>query len=233
VIRVRGLSKRYGPKLVLHSIDLDVGPGEMVAVIGPNGAGKTTMLRVLGGSVLPDAGSLTVAGHDLCARRDAAARAGIGLVIGEERSFFWRLSGQQNLEFFAALHGYRRREARLRAETALAQVDLGSVARQRVDRYSTGMRDRLGIARALLGQPRVLLLDEPTRSLDPLSAASVQSLLSRLSLDGAAVLCATHNLDEAAGASRVLVLKGGSLSGRLDRPSGALAVERLLHEALR
>lgn len=220
-IHAVGLSKRFGPVQALAGVDLDLEPGEVVAVLGRNGAGKSTLIRILATSVLPDGGRAWVAGADVVA--DAATvRRHIGLVLGEDRSFFWRLSGRSNLEFFAALHGMRRTEARQAAEAALSAVGLVETSDRRVDRYSTGMRSRLGIGRALLGSPSVLLLDEPTRSLDPLASAGVRDLVRTLCAErSVSVLLATHDLHEAAAlASRVIIMSDGRVrsrsSGRVD-----------------
>ncbi|MGH9102094.1 MAG: ABC transporter ATP-binding protein, partial [Acidimicrobiales bacterium] len=151
-IVVAGLHRRFGPVVALQGVDLEVPPGQIVALLGENGAGKTTLIRVLSNVLVPDAGRVSVAGHDL-GSEPRAARARTGVVLGEERSFFWRLSGAANLEFFAALQGLRRSVARHRVEEVLAMVELSEVAGRRVDRYSSGMRARLGLARGLLGSP--------------------------------------------------------------------------------
>jgi ABC-2 type transport system ATP-binding protein len=209
-IRTTGVVKRFGPVLALAGVDVEVSRGEIVALLGRNGAGKSTLIRILATSVEPDDGQVLVAGIDVI-RHPQSARRRIGLVLGEDRSFFWRLSGQQNLEFFAAMRGLSRREARATAVRALGAVGLFDVSDRRVDRYSTGMRSRLGIARALLGSPNVLLLDEPTRSLDPASAIEVRALLRSLADElQVSVLFATHDLHEAAAtASRVIILEAG------------------------
>ncbi|MGH2373529.1 MAG: ABC transporter ATP-binding protein, partial [bacterium] len=149
----------------LHAVNLVVERGEIFGLMGPNGAGKTTLLRVLATLILPSQGWARVAGADVVHDGGAVRRA-IGLAAGEQRGFYWRLNGIENMEFFGGLLGLAPIEARRRAEHVLEVVDLLPYAREIVEYYSTGMRQRLGIARALLGTPRVLLLDEPTRSLD-------------------------------------------------------------------
>jgi ABC-type multidrug transport system ATPase subunit len=209
-IRAHGVKKAFGPVQALDGVDLDVRAGQITALLGRNGAGKSTLIRILATAILPDGGDVWVDGLDVVAN-SAGVRKRIGLVLGDERSHFWRLSGLQNLEFFAALHGLTADDARRSAREALAAVGLADVAKQRVDRYSTGMRSRLGIARSLLGSPSVLLLDEPTRSLDPGSAYEVRGLVRGLVEDrGVAVLLATHDLHEAAAmADQVIVLDRG------------------------
>ena len=151
-IRVRGIVKRFAGHTALDSVDLDVAPGEVVALLGPNGAGKSTLLRILGTTVLPDEGTATVGGHDV-ANDAVAVRRRIGVTLGDERSWYWRLSGRQNLEFFGAMYGLRRRAARARAAGLLREVGLEQAADRRFDGYSSGMRARLSMARALLAEP--------------------------------------------------------------------------------
>ena len=226
-IEVEGLCKRFGDIEALAGVSLNVAPGEIVALLGPNGAGKSTLLRILATLITPDAGSVMIAGHDT--RADPlAARAAFGLVLGEERSLFWRLSGRQNLEFFASLQGLDRRRTAERAGELLDRFGLAAVADRRCGEYSTGMRARLGLARALIAEPPVLLLDEPARSLDPVAAADLRTVLRRLSSEGGtAVLYATHDLHDAAevaartiglGAGRVAFEHGaGTSAGDLER----------------
>jgi ABC-2 type transport system ATP-binding protein len=193
-------------------ITLDIDPGEVFGVMGPNGAGKTTLLKVLSTLILPSRGSARVDGSDLVHGAHAVRRS-VGIATGEERGFYWRLTGMENLEFFAGLRGFAPREARQRAAEALEMVDLGPRAKDPVIRYTTGMRQRLSLARALLARPRVLLLDEPTRSLDPMAAQAVQALVRRLAAeDRITIMIATHNLEEAeAVCTRVAVLSDGTV----------------------
>jgi ABC-2 type transport system ATP-binding protein len=226
---VQGLTKRFGAVTALAGIDLSVAPGEVVTLLGPNGAGKSTLIRILATTVLPDEGSVHVAGYDAVAQPTAVRRS-FGLALGDERSWYWRLSGRRNLEFFAALYGLRRREAAARVDVLLREIGLADAADRRFDGYSTGMRMRLSLARALLPDPRVLLLDEPTRSLDPLAASAFQArVLELASARRMAVLYATHDLHEAAEiASRVLILVRGRVAATLAGGSDAAALERSL-----
>ena len=218
-LELRGVTKRFGETPALRGVDLDVPVGQVTALIGPNGAGKSTLMRILATTVLPDAGSVLVAGRDAVAD-PRAARAAVGLTLGDERSFFWRLSGRQNLEFFARLQGLRRGALATRVRDVLECVGLADVAGRRVDRYSTGMRVRLGLARALLGTPPILLLDEPTRSLDDGAASGVRMLVRQLATSGrTSVLMATHDLAEAAEvADEVVVLSAGRVVARCRPP---------------
>jgi ABC-2 type transport system ATP-binding protein len=222
-ISVVGLKKTFGTNAALGGVEFSVPFGGITALIGRNGAGKSTLIRIAATLILPDEGTVVVDGFDV-AQHPNMARRRLGLALGEDRSFFWRLSGRRNLEFFAALHGLGSKSAAAACDRVLEAVGLTSVADRRVDRYSTGMRSRLGIARALLGEPSVLLLDEPTRSLDPESAREIQHLMAALAQDhNAAVMVATHDLSEAAAlASQVLVMKGGSITDRVT-PNGDIA----------
>jgi ABC-2 type transport system ATP-binding protein len=185
--------------------------GELVGLLGPNGAGKTTLIKVLCGLVLPDAGSATVLGVPV---GSAGLPHVLGLVHGEERSFYWRLTARENLHFFGRLHGLAGAALARRAAELLERVHLAADADRRFADYSSGMRQRLAIARALLADPEVLLMDEPTRSLDPVSAAEQRDwirneLHARL---GKTMLIATHNLREAeALCDRVVVMAKGTV----------------------
>lgn len=200
------------PVRALRAFTLKIEPGEIFGLLGPNGAGKTTLLKVLATVLLPSEGKATVAGADLL-REPGKVRRAIGLATGDERGAHWRISGRENLEFFAGLLGAPPREARRRADAVLEVVDLLPHARELVGRYSTGMRQRLALARALLADPPVLLLDEPTRSLDLVGAERILGVIQRLARDsGKTVLLATHALGEAARVcDRVAVLSAGSL----------------------
>ena len=212
--------------LALDRLDLDVERGEIVALLGPNGAGKSTLLRILGTTVLPDDGTAEVCDVDVVAD-PARARRQVGLMIGDERSLYWRLSGRGNLVFFAALHGMRRRHALTRAAELLELVGLVEAADRSVLGYSSGMRARLSLARALLAQPPLLLLDEPTRSLDPLAASGFRDTAASLAHEReTGILLATHDLHEAVAVSdRVVILSAGRAV--LDERASDIDAERL------
>jgi ABC-2 type transport system ATP-binding protein len=208
VIEVDELRRRFGEVEALRGVSLEVGAGEIHAVLGPNGAGKTTLMRILCGLVDPSAGSAYVL--DQRAGGSPSIRESIGLVPSGDRSFYLRLSGLENLVFFARIHGQRRRPARQRAAEVLEAVGLGAVARRSVSTYSHGMQKRLSFARALLHDPVVLLVDEATHDLDPAAAAQVRALTSERARAGSAVLWATQRIEELAGfADRVTVLDRG------------------------
>jgi ABC-2 type transport system ATP-binding protein len=179
----------------LDGVALDVGAGEIVALCGPNGAGKSTLLRILAGLVLPTSGVVTVCGAD-ARLGNVAQRQRVSYVVGDERSFSWRLSGRQNLEFFAALHGQERRAGRARVARLIDLVGMADCADRPFREYSTGMRQRFVLARGLLSDPQVLLLDEPTRGLDPAASASLRAFIRDevVKAHGRTCLCATHDL---------------------------------------
>jgi ABC-2 type transport system ATP-binding protein len=203
----------------LRGLDLDVRSGELLALLGENGAGKTTLLKILTGLLLPDAGTVRVRGDDALARpRDA--RRHIGMVLDQERSFYWRLTGTQNLAFFAALDDLPRAEARSRIAEVLAMVGLEKDGNRMFKDYSSGMRQKMAIARALLRRPAILIMDEPTRSLDPIAADRLRTYVRREMVErlGKTVVVATHNLREAETiADRIAVLHRGALRA-LDTP---------------
>jgi ABC-2 type transport system ATP-binding protein len=204
-IEARDLIQVYRRSPALNGVSLAVEPGEIHALLGPNGAGKTTLVRVLSGLINPTAGTVNVAGID-AARNPRDLRTAIGIVPSGDRSFYLRISGLENLVFFARMHGLRRGRAVERADELLEHVGLASAARQRVGEYSHGMQKRLSVARALLADPRVLLIDEATHDLDPEGSRRIQALVSEAAERGAAVLWATQRLDEIRGFAPTVTL---------------------------
>lgn len=187
--------------------------GEIVALLGPNGAGKTTLLKVASTLLVPDAGRVLVAGADPFGGDPLPARRRIGIVVAQESSFYWSLTGRENLDFFAALRGLSRAEAAAAIGAVAARIPLGPALDRPYRTLSSGERLRLGIARALLGEPEILLLDEPTRSLDPVAKEDVWRILREEACRGRCVLLATHDLLEASTvAARVIVLAGGRVA---------------------
>jgi ABC-2 type transport system ATP-binding protein len=196
----------------LRGVDLHVRTGEIFGLLGPNGAGKTTLLKIFSCLVLPDRGRALVGGEDV--EHEGKVKPKIGLVHTDERSFYWRLSGRENLEFFARLYDVPRRRTRARIDELLARVDMVEPADRRFADYSSGMKQRVAIARALLHDPPILLMDEPTRSLDPSAAMALRTFI-RDELKGRAgktILLATHNLREAESlCDRVAILAKGKV----------------------
>jgi len=195
----------------LKNVSLALSAGEVLGLLGPNGSGKSTTLKLVSTVLLPDRGRVTVEGfdthhhgHEVCKR--------VGFALASERSFFPRLTARENLEFSAALEDVPHRDCRLRAERALQQVGLLDAVSKQVMKFSSGMHQRLGIARALLKRPSVLLLDEPSRSLDVAAACQLWQMIHELSASGIAVLLATHNFAEASEVChRIAILQKGSL----------------------
>lgn len=182
----------------LRGISFRVNRGEMVGILGPNGAGKTTLLKIIATLVYPTSGAVRFFGRD---NRDGEikTRGMLGLVTCDERSFYWRLSGRSNLKFFATLYGLSAAQADARIGELLAALDLTEAADRRFDGYSAGMKQKLAIARGLLKQPQIVLYDEPTRSLDPLSQHNIRHWIrqNREKHPEQTHLIATHNLMEA------------------------------------
>ena len=185
------------PVEALRDVSFEVETGEIFGLIGRNGAGKTTLTKIVATLVQPTTGSVSVRGHDSVSD-DENVRREIGLATAEERSFYWRLTSEQNLMFFARLHGLSDRVAKQRISDLFAKLELDEVARRRFGELSTGNKQRLAVARAMLANPPVLLLDEPTRSLDPLAAARMREMIRSLAQQDppVTILLTSHNLAE-------------------------------------
>jgi ABC-2 type transport system ATP-binding protein len=216
---------RYGTRLAVDRLSLDVRRGEIVGLLGPNGSGKSSVLAAAAGVIDPAAGAVTVDGKPRAAD-PAAFAARVGLVP-QEPALYEELTAAENLAFFAELYGLSGSDLRRRVTRALARVKLSDRIHHRVSTFSGGMRQRLNLAAALVHDPPVLLLDEPTASLDPAGRDALFADLTRLRDDGHAVLITTHHLDEAeAGCDCVGVLERGRLvalgpPGELLRPQSA------------
>ena len=222
-IEVGDVRRTYGSTVALDGLTLDVHAGEIHALLGRNGAGKTTLIRLLSGLVQPTEGTCRIAGVDVRGAPREVRRL-VGLVPSGDRSFYLRLSALENLLFFGRLHGLRKRDARERALRVLEQVGLADVARRPLSTYSHGMQKRVSVARALLIDPPVLLVDEATHDLDPEGAVQIRELVRAAADRGAAVLWATQRVEEIRGfADRVTVLDlgrarfSGSVAGLLAR----------------
>lgn len=182
----------------LNRMELSLERGVCFCLLGPNGAGKTTLIKILSTLILPDDGRAEVFGFDVSKFSQEVKRL-VSYVMSDERSFYWRLTGRQNLTFFGALCGLSSRKLENKIAEVLAVAGLEAVADLRVNTYSTGMRQMLALARALLSDPELLLIDEPTRSLDPITAQRIRSFIRNALIkgQGKTVLVATHNLQEA------------------------------------
>jgi ABC-type multidrug transport system ATPase subunit len=203
--------ERTGETAALRDVSFSAADGEVVALLGPNGSGKTSTLKLISTMLLADGGEVRVGGFD--AQRDGSkVRRQVGIAVAAERSFFPRLSARENLDFFAALDEVPRRERALRIEEVLCDTGLEEQVDTLVMKFSSGMYQRLGLARALVKRPRVLLLDEPTRSLDAASTAHFWTSIRALARRNTTVFIATHNFAEAAAvANRALLLHRGEL----------------------
>src|SRR5205814_719789 len=182
----------------VDNVSCDIFSGELFGLLGPNGAGKTTLFKMLTASTTPDAGNATILGYDAC-NEAAQVRRVVSCVYASERNLYWRLSARENLRFWASLNGLHASLARSRIDQVLELTGIADTGEKIVAMFSSGMRQRLLIARALLSKPRLLLLDEPTRSLDPISARSFRRLLRHITreTEGCTVMLATHSSEEA------------------------------------
>lgn len=189
--------KPAGRVEALNGINLQVDRGEILGFLGPNGAGKTTLIKILSCLIFPDRGAVKVNGFDI--RYEKSVKSSIGLVTSDERSFYWRLTGLENLKFFARLYDLPTDRITGRAQELIERMHLQDVAHRPFMSYSSGMKQRLSIARALLHNPPILFMDEPTKSLDPQSAMDLRGFIKKElnEKEEKTILLATHNLREA------------------------------------
>jgi ABC-2 type transport system ATP-binding protein len=205
-VEVRGLVKRYGDLVAVDDVDLTVEPGDVYGYLGPNGAGKTTSLRMMLGLIAPTAGSVRLFGRD--PMRGIAALEGVAGFVEAPR-FYPYLSGRRNLELLADFDGG---DARSRIDASLDLVELRDRAKDRVGGYSHGMRQRLGIAAAMLRDPRLLLLDEPATGLDPAGMRDMRLLVRRLASEGMTVVLSSHLMNEVEElCNRVAIIRSGAI----------------------
>ena len=230
--RLRGAPDRRERFVAVDAIDLEVEDGEVFGVLGPNGAGKTTTMRMLATLLLPSAGRAEILGLDVVAHPREVRRR-LGCVLSDGRSLYWKLTARENLEYFAALYHVPVAVTAARVEAALATVELSERADDYVERYSMGMRQRLLLARALLPDPPLLLLDEPTVGLDPQSARHVREVVREQREAGRTILLTTHYMEEADQlCDRIAIIDGGRIvalgtPGELKRQVQAEQVVRL------
>jgi ABC-2 type transport system ATP-binding protein len=229
--RMRGEPDRRERFVAVDAIDLRVEQGEIFGVLGPNGAGKTTTMRMLATLLEPTSGEARVLGIDVT-REPREVRRRLGAVLSGERSLYWKLTARENLEYFAALYHVPRAEAPRRIAEALVAVNLTDRADDYVERFSTGMRQRLVLARALLPNPPLLLLDEPTVGLDPQAARDMRDRVRELREQGRTVLLTTHYMEEADQlCDRVAIIDHGKIVA-LDSPSElkrTIAAQEVVH----
>ncbi|MFH1783725.1 MAG: ABC transporter ATP-binding protein [bacterium] len=222
-IEIKNLSKTFIPSglpwekkkavSALCNLNLEVKEGECFALLGPNGAGKTTLIKILCSLILPDKGEVKIAGHDLNTQ-DELLKSKIGLVTGEERSFYWRLTGRQNLEFFAAFYNLPPLLIKARIDELAELLGITKQLDNRLQEYSTGTKQKVGIARSLLHDPPILLIDELTKNLDPSSGRNLRNFIKEelVAVQKKTVFFSTHQIPEAETLSdRIAIMKNGSI----------------------
>jgi ABC-2 type transport system ATP-binding protein len=206
-VRLKEISLRFGKKQILHSVNLSIPQGKICGLLGPSGCGKTTLVKVAAGILKPSAGRAYIRGEPL---PSLALMAQIGY-MAQSDALYPTLTAAENISFFASLYGLRGTELRRRTEEVMALVDLSEHLHQVVQFYSGGMKRRLSLAMALLHQPPVLILDEPTVGIDPLLRQSIWQSLRTLSQSGVTILVTTHVMDEAEKCEQLAMMRGGAL----------------------
>ncbi len=203
----------------VNGVDLQIERGEIFGLLGPNGAGKSTTIRMLCTLLEPTSGTARVNGFDIV-RQANDVRRSLGTVLAGERSIYWKLTGRENLEYFAALYHIPPAVARKRVQELIERMEIKDRANELVEKYSTGMRQRIAIAKALLARPPIILLDEPTLGLDPQAARRVRELIAELKQEGHTILLTTHYMEEADQLSdRIGIIDTGKVIA-LDTPAG-------------
>lgn len=206
VLEIKNVVKRYGDVTALNGISLTLNDGEILALLGPNGAGKTTLISIVSGVIEPTSGEVRIDGLP---PKNPNARARIGL-MPQEHSLYDDLTGIENMMFYARLYGLEKQEISDRISKLLERVGLGNAARRLVKTYSGGMKKRLSLAAALLNDPKILILDEPTTGMDPGMRVETWKIIREAKESGKAMLLATHYMDEAdALADRVAIIDSG------------------------
>ncbi|WNZ25293.1 ABC transporter ATP-binding protein [Leptolyngbya sp. NK1-12] len=194
----------------VQNVSLQISAGEVLAFLGPNGAGKTTTIKIIAGLIVPDAGQVKISGRD--PHRDPKALRSIGAVLEGNRNVYWRLTPEENLEYFGVLRGLSQRVARQRSQILLERFDLQDKRRALTQTLSRGMQQKLAIAVALIHDPQLLLLDEPTLGLDVEATENVKRLVREIAAEGRAILLTTHQLDIAEDLSdRVAIINQGEI----------------------
>ncbi|GAB3704210.1 ABC transporter ATP-binding protein [Nocardiopsis oceani] len=215
-LEISGLRRVYQRKggddlEALRGVDLDIPEGEVHGLLGPNGAGKTTLCKIISTVLLPTSGTVRVLGHDVVTRT-AKVKSSLGIVFGGDKGAYDRLTARQNLNFWASVYGLGRARRRKRVEELLERVGLADRAKERVGGFSRGMKQRLHLARGLVSDPGVLILDEPTVGMDPVAARDFRALVGELRGHGTTILMTTHDMAEAAALSdRVSLIDQGGL----------------------
>lgn len=201
----------------VDGINFDINKGEIFGLLGPNGAGKTTTIKMITGLLRPTSGVIKVMGSDVDKEPMKALR-NIGTVLAGDRSVYWKLTARENLEYFASLYGYDRKGSKKRAEEVLERLGLTNKADELVEKYSTGMKQKVALGKALVPNAPVVLLDEPTLGLDPQSALNLREIILDIKKCGGTILLTTHYMEEADFLSdRIAIMDGGKIIA-LDTP---------------
>lgn len=220
----------------VRGVNLSVERGEIFGLLGPNGAGKTTLTKLLCTLILPSSGEATICGYDL-SREQGKVKSSIALISSEERSFYWRLTGYKNLRFFAALYGLPVAVAEKRIPEVLEVVGMTDASGRRFQEYSTGMKQRMALARGLLADPEIFFMDEPTKGLDPVAVRDLHGLIrNQLTAQGKTVILATHHLAEAEQVcDRVGIMHGGRMRavGSVKELAGDASLDDFFHSLLK
>ncbi len=210
MIETQGLTKHFGDFVAVQDVNLSVQSGEVLALLGPNGAGKTTTVRMLTSILEPTQGTAVVAGYDVVSQPEMV-RSSVG-ILTESHGLYLRMKGCEYLDFFGQLSGLGKSERQANAERLAARFDLLEALDRRLGEYSKGMRQKLSLVRAMMHDPEVLLLDEPTSAMDPHSARQVRDAIHELRRDGRTVIVCTHNLPEAEELSdRIAIIRRGQI----------------------
>jgi len=182
--------------VAVDNINFDVKKGEIFGFLGPNGAGKTTTIKMISTLLRPTSGTIIVNGENVV-ENPIKALTNIGTVSAGERSTYWKLTGRENLEYFAAMHGITGKKAREKTDYLLKRLELDKRADETVEKYSTGMKQRVALAKALIAEPNILILDEPTSGLDPQSARNLREIILEIKEEGRTIFLTTHYMEEA------------------------------------
>lgn len=210
----------------VDGVDFEIRKGEIFGLLGPNGAGKTTTIKMITGLLSPTSGSVSVMGNDVD-KKPLVALKSIGTVLAGDRSVYWKLTARENLEYFGALYGCNRAEAKKRTNELLKKLQLEEKADELVEKYSTGMKQKVALGKALIPNAPVVLLDEPTLGLDPQSALNLRELILEIKNEGRTVLLTTHYMEEADFlCDRIAIIDGGKIIA-LDTPEN---LKRSLNE---
>ncbi|WP_102399920.1 ABC transporter ATP-binding protein [Haloimpatiens massiliensis] len=210
----------------VDDVSFHINKGEVFGLLGPNGAGKTTTIKMITGLLRPTDGSVTVMGKDVD-KNPMEALSNIGTVLAGDRSIYWKLSARENLEYFAALYGCNKKEAKDRTQKVLERLGLKDKADELVEKYSTGMKQKVALGKALIPNAPVVLLDEPTLGLDPQAAINLREIILEIKNEGRTVLLTTHYMEEADFLSdRIAIIDGGKIIA-LDTPEN---LKRKLNE---